>query len=165
MQCNVVQYDSVQCIAVQYNVVQCIAVYCIALHCIAFQCSIVLYNRSSSPTGCCAVQWLHRSGYTGEAGCLQGCCIVKCNAGQCRAVWCSMNMESGLVTRPDCNRWSYNRALAARTSSHCTVLYLYYDKRRDIRWNIDWARGISRRPRLYFTVYHDLRHNTDILNF
>ena len=52
------------------------------------------------------------------------------------------------------------------------VLYLYYDERRDLRWNIEHkgnpegeARGISWGLRLYFTVYPDLSHNTDILNF
>ena len=36
-------------------------------------------------------------------------------------------------------------------------LYLYYDKRKDIR--------ISRGLRIYFTVYPYLSHTTDILNF
>ena len=49
------------------------------------------------------------------------------------------------------------------------ILYLYYDKRTDIQWNIAWVRGkprgISQGLRLYFTVYLDSSHNTDILNF
>ena len=59
---------------------------------------------------------------------------------------------------------------------HPEILYLYYDERRDIRWNSAWAlghkgsseggaRGISRGLRLYFTMYPNLSHNTDILNF
>ena len=41
------------------------------------------------------------------------------------------------------------------------ILYLYCDKMRDIQSNIAGARGL----RLYFIVYTDLSHNTDILNF
>ena len=35
----------------------------------------------------------------------------------------------------------------------------------DIQWNIAWAQGISRGLKLYFIVYPDLSHNTDILNY
>ena len=53
------------------------------------------------------------------------------------------------------------------------VLYLFCYKRRDIRWNIAWARGksqgqaqrISRGLRLYFIVYPDSSHNIEILNY
>ena len=33
----------------------------------------------------------------------------------------------------------------------CTILYLYYDERRDIRWNMAWAQGKSwwRSPRVF----------------
>ena len=48
-------------------------------------------------------------------------------------------------------------------------LYLYSDERRDIRWNIAWARGQNPRNfwglRLYFTLYPDSSHNTVILNY
>ena len=51
--------------------------------------------------------------------------------------------------------WPIN---SLQSSVYCAVfliLYLYCDKRRDILWNIAWAR-------LYFTVYPNLSHNTDI---
>ena len=52
-------------------------------------------------------------------------------------------------------------------------LYLYSDKRRDIRWNIakgkgnpeGEAQGISRGLRLYFIVHPNLSETTDILNY
>ena len=49
---------------------------------------------------------------------------------------------------------------------HCVCFFFllpYCGKRRDIKWNIAWAQGISSGPRLYFTVYHYLNHTTDIL--
>ena len=46
---------------------------------------------------------------------------------------------------------------------------IYCDERRDILWNIAWVRGkswgISRQLRLYFIVFPDSSHNTDILNY
>ncbi len=53
------------------------------------------------------------------------------------------------------------------------ILYLYCDERRDIRWNIAWARGKSggRSPRGFpraqaiFIVFPDSSNNTHILNF
>ena len=54
-----------------------------------------------------------------------------------------------------------------------SILYLYWDERRDIPWNTAWteenpegeARWTSRGFRLYFTVYPDSSHNTEILNY
>ena len=50
-------------------------------------------------------------------------------------------------------------------ATKATVLYLYCDGRRDIRWNITGARGIYQGLRLYFIVYPDSSHNTEILNY
>ena len=53
----------------------------------------------------------------------------------------------------------YTSEVAEKKRSEVCRLYLYYDERRDIRWNIAWARGNSQgrsprdflRLRLYFT--------------
>ena len=46
------------------------------------------------------------------------------------------------------------------------ILYLYCDERRDVRWNpLGFALGISLGLRLYFIVFFDWNHNTDILNY
>ena len=58
--------------------------------------------------------------------------------------------------------------------SHYTeLLNLYCDERRDTPWNIAWALGESRGQslkdfpmlRLYFIVYPDANHNTNIANY
>ena len=49
------------------------------------------------------------------------------------------------------------------------ILYMYHDKRRDIRFDLAWAQGksqeISLRLWLYFTLYPNSSHNTNIINF
>ena len=64
--------------------------------------------------------------------------------------------------------WQFAPWLCTPASIRFTTeiwLYLYCDERRDIQWNLAWARGISRGLRLYFIVYPDSIHNTDILNY
>ena len=65
--------------------------------------------------------------------------------------------------------WQWQRTPDKHKNRHTDIpsyrLYLYYDERRDIRWNIAWAWGTSWGLRLYFTVHPNLSHNTDILNF
>ena len=58
----------------------------------------------------------------------------------------------------------WNSGFSSKVKVTIFILYLYYDERRDIRWNIAWARGKPQGRRLYFTVYPDLSQNTDILN-
>ena len=45
------------------------------------------------------------------------------------------------------------------------ILNLYCDERKDIQLNMAWAQGKSCGLRLYFIVFFDSSHNTDILNF
>ena len=77
-------------------------------------------------------------------------CLSVCLSGRC--LW----RRKSPTYRCSGELWSKNVFL---------ILYLYYDERRDIQWNIGGAWGISCGLRLYFIIFPDSSHNTDILNY
>ena len=70
-------------------------------------------------------------------------------------------------------KWAFRTFKSKVFLKENNVFYLYCDENRNNQWNIscDWEKSRGQSPmdfqglRLYFTIYRNSSHNTDVLNY